>query len=116
MNLPPLTVGIRAAVYNSTAYCMTSALKENKSKQCRELPNTDLFERAAHIFWQVYGVIEEYNTNTALQGVPANIVSFDVPIGERLSNGSYTGALGLLQSAHLDAWGAYASISIQRHD
>jgi hypothetical protein len=53
MNLSPLTVGIRDAIYNGTKYCMTSAFKENKMKKCRELPNADLFERAAQVFWQV---------------------------------------------------------------
>ncbi len=122
MHHPNLTVGVRALIYNNTKYCMTSALRDNKIKECRNISIADVYERAAHIFWQVRETLwtscicTKWRHKPNLQGVHASIVPFSVPNGVRLPNGTYSGAFGLLQTKSLDAWGAYATVTLDRHN
>jgi hypothetical protein len=51
--MPTINTTIRSPIYNDTAYCMHSLIRDKALKRCQQIPNADLSERAAQILWQV---------------------------------------------------------------
>src|SRR5690349_21234082 len=104
--MEPLTVGVRSDSYDysPTAICLQSALDRQQRGMCNNISGMLTKNVATLMFFQVSMIvlIERDWVFETLQGLPVLPVSINVSIGIRLPNGTWTGALGLLQSGVVD--------------
>jgi hypothetical protein len=117
MNITPFTVGVRTNYYdyNATVQCLQHGLIQEYKPTCRDIPGMFPVVAASLMFFQVC-TIKMY-IHPPFQGLPFHPHSLNMSTGARQENGTWTGALGALQSGVVDIFASNILMTLERqHD
>jgi hypothetical protein len=111
-----ITVGIYEKYgYDTISSCMKHAFDESMKHTCAQLIRTDPSSFSAILLYPVSNAIHTH-VNIILQGLQAVPYLFSTRTsGMRQSNGTWTGALGLMQSATIDTLSTASYMTLKKN-
>jgi hypothetical protein len=113
-NMSTINVGIFTDIFdfNLTTLCLQYFLDREYKKICSNMAGVLPVELDSLLFFQVKGALLVSNSN--YKGLQSSTYQLDDAPGVQLENGTWTGALGQLQSGIVDIWALDAFVTLER--